>query len=295
MHPITSQYHQICTYGTEEYSHMAGILLYNHLEVENLLLSAYRTELTRQLRGNGLDLTATTLITDDVINRLLSIVSRYEMYRAFRDPLLLTVAEQAVDWTPRWVSGDVRALIALCVRNSLVEDYHTTAGGQRAPISNKAIRRIIHDALRFFGRIDKAALSTGLQVNPVTNVYGSLSEQFPLAWRVLSVLALLPVGQIEGRFEVMRGTKPQAFPFWTPTLLRVKTTASVVVSGMDAEFEPELVKYLYDIWWQKVPFYFTDSFKTISRRPEKLLAVVDSCCAVMFRSSPRTTSCRMAM
>ncbi len=64
-------------------------------------------------------------------------------------------------------------------------------------------------------------------------------------------------------------------PPLTPLKQKPKAEITVVLSGMDATFDPGLLHFLKQIADKKVPFFFADSFKAITRNPRKLCHIID--------------------
>ena len=60
-----------------------------------------------------------------------------------------------------------------------------------------------------------------------------------------------------------------------PSRQKLPSKVSVVLSGMDPSFDPGLLGFLKQIDKGTMPFFFSDSFKGITRNPQKLCQIID--------------------
>ena len=74
-----------------------------------------------QLRSLGLSKRQSDLIAADVTRRLESLLSHWDDLQ-FRRAILLVGTEEASFWEPRPASLEIRSLVVVAIRNSLVED-----------------------------------------------------------------------------------------------------------------------------------------------------------------------------
>ena len=77
--------------------------------------------LSPQLQSLALSKLQREIVADDVKRRLESLLSHWSD-ECFRRAILVTAAEEASFWEPRAASLEIRCLVLLGVRNSLIED-----------------------------------------------------------------------------------------------------------------------------------------------------------------------------
>src|SRR4051794_12836097 len=88
------------------------------------LIQGYtQSVLIPQLRSLGLSKRQWDIVADDVKQRLESILSHWGD-RPFRRTILLLGTEEAVFWEPRTADIEIRSLVVVCVRNSLITDLN---------------------------------------------------------------------------------------------------------------------------------------------------------------------------
>jgi hypothetical protein len=88
----------------------------------------------------------------------------------------------------------------------------------------------------------------------------------------LSQLANSP--DLECSFDASTAAAPEAG--WKSTIGKPgQAQASVVSSGIDPSFDQQLVAILNYVKEGEVPYFFTDSFKGITRNPDKLFRIID--------------------
>ena len=105
--------------------------------------------LTPWPHARGLPTKAVPQVADDVRQRLLSALSRWNTVDD-RRTLLLLAREEAVFYEPRTVPLDIRALVVLCVRNSLVEDWCSVAAGGKSPLNDADVIDLTRTAITYF-------------------------------------------------------------------------------------------------------------------------------------------------
>ncbi|MFA9560419.1 hypothetical protein ACERII_24260 [Evansella sp. AB-rgal1] len=219
--------------------------------------------LTPQLTPFLEDTSDIETIVHDVHLRLVDAISLWNEQEV-RDTLFLPVTEEAMYYKP-YAPIEIRCLVVLCIRNSLLETY---ASYPQDVIEDKHIPLFTGEAIQYFRNMDLGVASHHLLVRE-NNQFLLLKQNYPVAWNALHHLA----------FSKKRQTK---FPpvekeeLMLEELENAEESTEIgkeVTSGMDATISPILASQLKSIE-QGVPF-FVDSFKYLTRHPEKLFLVLE--------------------
>lgn len=211
-------------------------------------------------------------ISSDIQLRLSSILGRWED-TDFRSTILLHGIEEALFYIPE-ADIEIKALVTVAVRNSLLEDIASTKEaakkfGLKGPIiSDDQIKNITSNAITFF-KEQNFELASLIMDSIDNDPFVELSTKFPLAWYVMHKLSQCSTYLT---FEV-----PDNW-ILTPSINRknnVLKTATEIQSGMDPKIDRILSEILYRIKIGTQPFFFADSFKMITRHPEKLYTIIE--------------------
>src|SRR5437870_145522 len=97
----------------------------NSEESTNVVHGYTRSVLAPQLRSLGLTKKQRAIIVADITMRLESLLSHWHDL-GFRRTILLLGTEEGACWEPASANLDVRALVVVAVRNSLIEDIHAS-------------------------------------------------------------------------------------------------------------------------------------------------------------------------
>src|SRR5207237_367452 len=103
-------------------------------------------------------------------------------------------------------------------------------------------------------------------------LFGPLPERFPRAWNALSRLA--NASKLKVKYARVASPLPE-MPELGRHQVEPGSDIHVYASGIDAGFDAALLGYLRQIRERQLPFFFSDSFKSQTRNPEKLLRVID--------------------
>lgn len=231
------------------------------------------------LGTRGLDDAQIQMVADDVRRRLASLLGRWSEQR-FRETVLLLGKAEATFYEPEDVDLLVRSLVVVAVRNSRLEDLSSTPEAARhlglshAVLPDADLPMLTREAARYFAEVDLAAASARVGIPPpADDVFGKLPTRFPVAWRALAELAALPCG--DATYAPLPA-RPPALRLGRPVEARLSTMAGAhIVSGMERGIEPELQRLLRLVKTGLFPGLFADSFKMITRDPEKLFAVIE--------------------
>ncbi|HUG71166.1 MAG TPA: hypothetical protein VMM76_25680 [Pirellulaceae bacterium] len=238
--------------------------------------------LTPQLRAMGLDSRQVRMVATDVGQRLASIALHWHD-DAFRRTILSIGYEEAVFYDPKEADLDIRALVVVAVRNSLIEDLAASRSvtkelrltepvltDSEMPAFTSAAIEHLQNGITTVGR------STTGMVRPEADLFGALPHAYPHAWHVLSQLANSP--SLECMFEASTAAVPPSPP-WSSTSSTTDEPSewlvTVVSSGIDPSFDNDLVAFLNYIKDGELPYFFSDSFKGITRNADKLLRIID--------------------
>jgi hypothetical protein len=237
------------------------------------MIQAYMQDvLTPQLRQLRLSPEQIEIVTEDVRARIEATI--WHLNTDIGAPLLEIVRELAAWYAPH-APLRIKQIVATAIRNSVLEDV-----GAQHPV-NEALRGCSYahkhlddlmptmtgDAIRHFTRIPSVG-------RPSADPFGHLPEQFPRAWRAFSTLAS------------MRGTKSRVrMPTNAPPVSRLLVEEEprgdphalmvVVESGFNPAIGPDLAYTLNAMLDGNIGVFFSDSFKEISRLPDKVLHVIE--------------------
>src|SRR6266496_591769 len=219
---------------------------------------------------------ALNIVVTDVRLRLQSVLVHWQNL-PIRKTLLLIGREEGMFYQPQLTPLEIRALVVVAVRNSLLEDLGAAGSSllppdtPRAawPVKDENIRSITQEAIVYWQQVDLEHLSLPA-LRPELDIFGRLKQNFPHAWHVLSRLAQ---------------TKTQTIffpPCQTPlpTLLVPSVAAgtpgrAVVLSGINPLFDSQLVGFLRAVQDGEIDILFADSWKMLTRHPEKLFRILD--------------------
>ena len=227
--------------------------------------------LVPQLRSLGLDQRQRKIVAEDVTQRLESLLSHWSDV-PFRRTVLAIGNEEATFWEPSNASLDIRSLVVVAVRNSLVTDLNATrayTNTLRSPIEflpDHQMPWITGEAINYF----QAANLDTVQVHPKRDLFGSLPRRFPNAWHVLSLLGNSSESEITCNLPMTKA-EPVDFSGCRSGDKDYKD----VEAGFDPSLNDYLAAVLRKIERKDLGLFFSLSFKWITRNPEKLLAIID--------------------
>jgi len=206
-----------------------------------------------------------------VAQRLESLLSHWSDI-PFRRTILVLGTEEASFWRPHSASLEIRSLVVVAVRNSLIEDlgasqpYAKALRSRKKLLSDERMPWITSEAIEYFAAVNLDAV----QVQPKHDVFGDLPHRFPNAWHALSLLGGLSESGITCEL-----TTAEAEPMGFSASKRDIQHCSVVASGIDPRLDDHLADMLRRIKLRQVDLFFSPSFKSITRNPEKLLSIID--------------------
>jgi hypothetical protein len=233
----------------------------------------YLRTLRVQLKAHGLSKRQCAVVAGDVSIRLHSLLKHWND-ATFRNTLLLIGTEEASFYEPRAASLDVRALVVVAVRNSLLEDVASKEPATAAlrpghrELSAAELRVITAAAVAHFQGVDLAALES----DRFADLFDPLPARYPRAWEALYALANCPGHEVSYAAAEISPSTRSLLPDALPGGVEQKT---VVVSGVDPTFDPVLVAALQNVRDGAQPWFVSTSFRGITRHTEKLFHVLD--------------------
>ena len=229
-----------------------------------------------QLAALGVDPPASGIVVADVRGRLLAVLRHWKDVR-FRRTILLPGLEEATYYEPLSAPLEVKALVVVAVRNSLIEDLGTERPFTRelvAPrpyLTDEQIPEITRAAIEYFQEVDLAGLDASGTPASRADPYEGLSEKYPRAWRAMAKLADPML--LEVRYQVMPG-EPPALPS-ADDLIPRSPKGFDIRSGIDPRLTASMFETLSQVERQEIDIVFADSFKVVTRNPEKLHWVIE--------------------
>jgi hypothetical protein len=224
-----------------------------------------------QLLSLGLNKHQREVVVEDVTRRLESLLSHWGDV-PFRRTVLLLGTEEATFWEPSSADLEVRALVVVTVRNSLVTDLNASRAytpklrSRKQFLPDEKMPWVTGEAIKYFQAVNLDAV----RAPAGEDLFGSLPSRFPNAWHVLSLLGNSADAEI-----VCQLPKGEAEPMDLSNLRGRTEQVTVIESGIDPGLDRGLADILRQIERGKFGALFTPSFKHITRNPEKLLSVVD--------------------
>ena len=154
------------------------------------LIDGYtQTLLLPQLRSLALSNRQQAIVVEDVSRRLKSLLFHWNDLE-FRRTILILGTEEASFWEPQTAKLEIRSLVVVAVRNSLIEDlgashpYTKMLESRKKQLRDEQMPSITSEATKYF----EAADLDGAPVQPKKDLFGDLPRRFPNAWHALALL-----------------------------------------------------------------------------------------------------------
>ncbi|MDQ0170511.1 hypothetical protein [Paenibacillus tundrae] len=218
----------------------------------------------------GVNSNTISKISVDIDSRLCSILHRWND-EIFRSTVLLHGIEEASFYNPT-ANINTKALVVVCIRNSLLEDLSSTIaaakslGATKPLITDEQIKIITSDAITFFSNHN---LSSQNIKKPLSDTFENLQTMYPITWNAMQKLS-----------QCINFAKFGAHCVDKSNISLSKSTCKPeqfveVQSGIDPTINHTLNEILERIEEGKQPFFFSDSFKMITRNPDKLYKIIE--------------------
>ncbi|HEX7715109.1 MAG TPA: hypothetical protein VF531_13930 [Bacillota bacterium] len=221
---------------------------------------------------------AVSLVVQDIKNRLAAIITRWND-EEFRRTLLVTGFEEASFYQP---ASDIetRALVVLAVRNSKLEDLGSTEQAARTlglsspVIFDDDIPGFTQEAIAYFSQYQPGELAGEIPCESY-DPYQMLSIRFPVAWQALSHLGWWE--RVESTYDpVLEPASPELNFLPDQTWDQdIQPFVGEIQSGLNPAFTPGLLGILGQIQIGKLQLFYVDSFKSLTRHPEKLFKTLE--------------------
>lgn len=217
--------------------------------------------------GCGVDAAQAAAIGEDVLSRALSFA---ELDGPDRDVLMVPFVEEVFDHEPPESPLEMKAAVAVVVRNSLLEEAHTNG-----PLNPGGIQAITTAATAPLSHL-LAAGRRGLVQQDCENRFSSLPERYPRASACLTVLAdTIGPG---GRSAYRAPASPVPSLPGPSELVDAPAATSddrvSVLNGIDDRFDHRLVEMLDAAAFQDVVLWLS-ALSRISRNLDKLLRALE--------------------
>ena len=212
-------------------------------------------------------------VEDDITQRFLSVLSAWPDAE-FRRTVLLLAEENTVGFSPHSVRREIHAFVAVAVRNSILEELHTTKpydpsfSQTRARLTDKDVSSVTHSSALYLDE----AFRDGVCSVPAQpkDLFRGIAARHPTAWSRLSLIANSKCHEeFPSECDI-----PEALPAPAPSDPSDNTAIRDVVSGYDPTIGPALEEAIRYVAMSKGMLPVA-SFKMLSRNPEKLVAVID--------------------
>ncbi len=213
------------------------------------------------------------IVSDDISDRLASALFRWNDIEN-RRTIIFSGYEEAFFYEPA-VDLDIRALIVISIRNSMIEDLCSTKEAARSvgllkpAFSDDDVVYFTREAITHFSQYDLLEESKHVGLGK-TDPFGRLHELYPVTWEAIKHLA-----DFTSQYHIYNplimepfDLEPDIEPF--DLVKSIKNKKSDIRSGMD----PNIDKMLLSMLQQEEPF-ISDSFKSITRNPDKLYKVFE--------------------
>jgi hypothetical protein len=219
---------------------------------------------------------ALVAVIADIRLRLQSVLAHWQEL-PMRKTLLLIGREEGMFYQPELAPLDIRALVVVAIRNSLLEDLGSSGSSllppdlhrSNWPVKDENIRFITQEAIVYWQQVDLEHLSLPPSP-PSQDTFGNLKQDFPHAWHVLSRLAQAKTQTIS--FSASQASLP-TLPVSSIAIGKPKQTR--VESGINPHFDSHHIDFLRAIQDAEIDILFTDSWKMLTRHPQKLFRILD--------------------
>jgi hypothetical protein len=231
--------------------------------------------LSPQLGACGLNLKQRELVSWDIRERLISVMGNWKD-ESFREAVLLLGLEDAAFYEPGDVDIEIRALVSVAVRNSMLEDLTATYPYKREFASiaeclpDSYVPEITRSAAIFFAEGWRRQPDWMVDT-PRMDIFRLLAAKYPLTWQRLTQLATSSEQEhfLQGETVVQR-------PVTLPGGSAARATTWAIVSGYSPVIDPALASILNGIVSGDTPYFYSPCFKTVTRNPEKLLYIIET-------------------
>jgi hypothetical protein len=233
-----------------------------------------------QLRSLALSKPQRAIVVEDVSQRLESLLSHWSDL-AFRRTILMLGTEEASFWEPYTASLEIRSLVVVSIRNSLIEDlgalhpYTKVLESRKRQLEDEQMPSITSEATKYFETANLDAV--GVQAK--RDVFGDLPRRFPNAWHALLLLSGSSENEIECELPIVEGESMET----SASRWKVQHH-NVVASGIDPRLDAHLVDTLRRIKLREAPLFFRPASSSSHGTPRSYFSSSIMFCGMVERS-----------
>lgn len=192
----------------------------------------------------------------------------------FRNGLMVIGLEEGIFYEPK---NSVNPFIVLAIRNSLIEtiqsEDYTGTGLTYNPEEN-SIKAITTQAIEYFSNIKMDEICNHIFIDPSADLYGIVTRKYPIAWEALKKIGNTTSQAISYK-KIGHLHDPNLFSCFMPDpKVNYSTFKVSILDGYSTEIDENLKIALHAVVSEN-NFFFTESFKTITRNFEKLLHIME--------------------
>jgi hypothetical protein len=236
---------------------------------DQMLIRRYlNASLCPLLKRLGITSSAERLICEDVQQRLESVLGNWAD-GAFRKSVLILGLEEATYYEPVEAPLELRAMVVVAVRNSMIEDLSATHPYVPALrrfaecMPDTFVPTITRQAILFFRQMPCSEAGWGVLPPRRKDVFRELAQDFPESWKRLHALATADGQEVEMHLNSERKG-------FEPPISKLKETLAVL-SGYMPEFTADDARIFAELSAEPGRLFFAHSFKWFTRNPAKLL------------------------
>lgn len=184
--------------------------------------------------------------------------------------------EEATFYKPAFAGVEIKSLVVLGIRNSLLEDLHSTVANnfrldKQGILREKDIEKITKEAIKYFSSIEIKDIVDQSTLLEYEDPFSELPNKYPVAWEALKNIAIC-----NGLSNLYGSVQSESYSFFGESKdIIVDDLKSIILSGIDPHIDKQLGRQLKMIQERKQKIFFSPSFKMITRHPDKLYKVLD--------------------
>lgn len=247
--------------------------------------------LSPTLKKHGISDNFLQYTLDIVEMQMTSLLRHWDNY-AFRSTILLLGLEEGSYYEPP-CKIDIRCFVVAALRNSPIEVMQSekySNSGMHKPLLNCDVKAITSEAIRYFSKQDFSLLCTQAKKHVTEDIYLNLSEKYPISWYALRKLATSSAKSTD--YAKLTSIAPYSLKEVNqkeenPDETSADILATTCFDGYSPEFDPNLLSILNQFAVASDGAFIVDSFKSLSRNPEKLFKVMEF---LLSRNIPFVTS-----
>lgn len=221
-------------------------------------------------------------IKKNIQNQMMSLLKHWNDF-SFREAVLQIGLEEGKFYHPQAANIKIRCFVVVTIRNSLLETIASVdckqAGLEKA-ILDEDIIKITKTAIIYFNTFNFRKLAEKSEDIECEDIYGRIASQYKLAWRALKELSTCTT---EEKYYA-KETKYTPISLMNLRNVKYDKIHSKKDMGMHIDYQSGISPYYSENLLNNIsralnsvtmPYFYTDSFKYISRNVEKLFQVIE--------------------